>query len=38
MNGEKQIAPLNFAEYFRKSDASNNRKVCYGQLSMKWTP
>ena len=26
----KHIAPMDFAEYLRKSDVSENSKVCYG--------
>ena len=29
MKGEKQIAPMDFAEYLRKSDFSENSKICY---------
>ena len=32
MKGEKHIAPRNFAEYFRKSDVLENKKVYYDQL------
>ena len=30
--GEKHIAPMDFAEYLRKSGISEDRKVYYGQF------
>ena len=32
IKGEKHIAQMDFAEKLRKSDVSENRKVCYGRF------
>ena len=32
IKGEKNIAPMDFVEYLRKSDVSENKKVCYGRF------
>ena len=32
IKGEKHIAPMDFAEYLRKSDISENRKFYYGRF------
>ena len=32
IKGEKHIAEIDFAEYLRKSDLSEDRKVYYGQF------
>ena len=35
IKGEKRINPMDFVEYLKKSDVSENSKVYYN--SMKWT-
>ena len=32
VKSEKYITPMNFAEHFRKSDVSENSKVCYDRF------
>ena len=32
IKGEKHIVQVDFAEYLRKSDVSENSKVCYGRF------
>ena len=32
IKGEKHIAQMDFAKYLRKSDVSENSKVCYGRF------
>ena len=32
IKGGKHIAPMDFAEYLRKSDVSDNNKIYYGQF------
>ena len=34
--GEKHIAPIDFAEYLRKSDVSDNSKVYYDRFLQNW--